>query len=212
MTGNQWTGIRWFLLVGWLAVGTVVMGCIAPAAPAEDWWYNHQEEIPPEAACPPGIDFVVKFPSSWAIERKDCEQVWVKRRDKKGITTINIHHVGAGEVPAKLQRHQQWAQSGGNIGTLGGISNFADGSTTKNDVLLFESSDPPYLRTQFKSGFMTPLGGCEGDVVINEMGLGRDSDKARYFFHIAVSICEGHTGANVERIGILDSVRFIGDE
>jgi len=207
-------------IFGWIAIGVIAALAVVGAAgglvlvsldepsaatdaSAVDWWYNHQERIPPGAECDPDIDFVIKFPGSWAIDEMDCEEVVVRRRDNKALATVHVIHDGKGNIDAKMERTLAYFKRGGNSMTAGAATN-------SSTVLAYrtESHTPPGLAYSYDSDWIGWLGGCEGDVEVEEWAIGRDIDEAEYRLHIGASVCDGNHEAWVERNNILDSVRF----
>ena len=199
---------------GWIAVGTIGVilvlallvwagGGTSDDAPAADWWYNHQERIPPEAECDPDIDFVVQFPGSWAIDEMDCEEVLVRRRDNRALATIHVIYDGKGNIGATMERFVERFKGGGSTMTAGAASNSGPVLAYRTD-----SQTPPGLAYSYDSDWIGWLGGCEGDVQVEEWAIGRDLDEAEYRLHMGSSVCDGNFEAERERADILDSVRF----
>ena len=168
-----------------------------------DWWYNHQERIPPEAECDPDIDFVIKFPGSWAIDKMDCQAVVVRRRDNKAMTTVYVAYDGKGNIDAEMDKQVASFKRGKGATTAGAAS-------SSGPVLAYrtESQTSPGMAYSYDANWITGLGGCEGDVQVEERAIGRDIDEAEYRLHIGSSVCDGNLEATLERYDILDSVRF----
>ena len=204
---------------GWIACGgiglLIVFGLLIWAGGGEspdrtggsaaEWWYNHQERMPPEAECDSDIDFVIKLPGSWAIDEMDCEEVVVRRRDNKALATIHANYDGKGNIDAKMDRFLLYFKSGKGATTAGAASN-------SGPVLAYrtESQTPAGLAYSYDSDWIGWLGGCEGDVEVREWAIGRDIDQAEYRLHIGASVCDGYLEAERERNDILGSVRFPG--
>jgi len=172
-------------------------------ASSQDWWYNHQERIPPEAGCDSEIDFVIKFPGSWAIDELDCEEVLVKRRDNKALAFIHVIRDGRGNVQAKMESQLAKYQRGVGATTGGGAS-------SSGPVQAYMMTSTPGLAYSYNAAWIARLGGCEGDVKVEDRPVGHDIDAAEYRLHLAASVCDGNFTAKQERNAIFDTLRFPG--
>ena len=90
-------------------------------------------------------------------------------------------HDGKGNIDAKMERSVERFKGGGTAMTAGAATN-------SGPILAYRtvSHTPPGLAYHYDSDWIGWLGGCEGDVKVEEWAIGRDPDAAEYRLHIRI--------------------------
>ena len=199
-----------FLGVAALIVVAVILGLtIGGTEPYEDiqseyWWYNHQLQIPPEAACPPEIDFVLQLPANWDLARLDCETVWFSRRDKDALVTVSLSQPKQG-TPSEhvLVVKGRYEDPSLNAMFDGGV----DFLRAKWVYTTGEGADTE-LHVVAETKMFGRMGNCESVSHWRFMALPTAERDARYNFGMIGTVCNDTNGATAERIRIFESLRF----
>ena len=182
----------------------VLVSCINEDAPTEPWWYNHQQQIPPEASCPPEIDFVLQFPANWAIERMDCEEVWFTREGKDALVTLNVFQPSGRTPVEQVLRMEEVFTDLDRVAMFAGNVNVRQ---VKNAYTTNEGDDVQ-LRVEFTSEVFGVMANCKAESHWRMVPVPSQNDTSRYVMNLVGTVCTGRGEAEVERIRIFDSFRF----